>query len=283
MMQPPLISVLMSVYNGERYLAEAVESILNQTFTDFEFIIINDGSTDGTAAILQTYDDPRIKLIEQSNIGLTRSLNKGIALACGKYIARMDADDVSMPERFAQQVAFLEAHPEIGVLGTGGLVRDEINGIEWDYPVVKSDTEWRRDLIKGNQFIHTSVMIRKSLLEMVGGYDESYTFAQDYDLWIRLAAHTQMANLPCQLVIHREHPRTVTKARQIGWHTIISSVWTLMKLRSRVFRSLNYPLHYILYVLQPILFTFIELNPNFVGCLKRLLRPKKQKQSVCES
>jgi glycosyltransferase involved in cell wall biosynthesis len=115
----PRISVVMSVYNGEKYLRQAIESILQQTYTDFEFIIIDDGSTDSSREIIQSYDDKRIRLvINEQNIGLTKSLNKGIRLAKGEFIARMDADDISLPQRFEKQVAYLDSHPEVGVLGT---------------------------------------------------------------------------------------------------------------------------------------------------------------------
>ena len=266
-------SVLMSVYNGEQYLAEAINSILDQTFTDFEFVIINDGSTDSTDDILRSYKDPRIRVFEQSNIGLARSLNRGVSLARGEYIARMDHDDLSMPERLAKQVDFLDTHPEVGIVGAACLFRDEIKGVEWKPPVHTLDEELRRNLIKGNPFIHTSVMMRKSLLEMVGGYDESYPFAQDYALWVQLATHTKMANLPDVLVVHREHWKTVSMAKFADWHTVWRSVCVRMGLRYSAFRALDYPFYYILYVLQPILFTVIEIQHNFMACLKEMVQP----------
>ena len=118
-MKNPKVAVLMSVYNGEKYLREAINSILSQTFNDFEFLIINDGSTDGTADILKSYTDSRIKIINnEKNIGLTKSLNKGLKIAKGEYIARQDADDISMPERLKEEVAFLEIHKDYAVVGT---------------------------------------------------------------------------------------------------------------------------------------------------------------------
>lgn len=114
----PKVSVVMSVYNGEKYLPETIDSILNQTFKDFEFIIINDGSTDKTAKILTSYDDPRIRIFNQENMGLTKSLNRAISLAKGEYIARMDADDISYPERLKKQVDYLNKNPDIGLVGS---------------------------------------------------------------------------------------------------------------------------------------------------------------------
>ncbi len=261
----PTISVIMSVYNGERYLRQAIDSILTQTYEDFEFIIINDGSTDSTVEILRSYTDPRLRIIEQENIGLTRSLNRGVALAKGKYIARMDADDLSMPERFARQVAFLDAHPEIGMVGTSGLIQNETRGVGWEYPVHILDEDIRHNLIKGNQFVHTSVMLRKVVLQSLGGYDETYPYIQDYELWVRLAALTRLANLPDVLVIHREHKDTVSALGGDG----LDRIWTRMCIRYKSFRSLDYPIYYIFYILQPILFTMIEIYHKLYGAKGR--------------
>ena len=255
----------MSVYNGERYLVEAIESILNQTFTDFEFIIINDGSTDGTADILRSYKDRRIRIFEQSNIGLTRSLNRGVALARGEYIARMDHDDLSMPERFARQVAFLDAHPEVGVVGTACLVYNEVRGIEWKYAVATSDDECRRDLIKGNQFVHTSVMMRKSVLQAVGAYNEAYRYLQDYELWVRLAGRTRLANLPEVLVVRRYHWGAVSTTRS----TELVRLWLRMRIRYQAFRRLDYPFYYVFYVFHPILLSLLELRHKLARYLRR--------------
>lgn len=258
----------MSVYNGEEYLAEAIESILNQTYVDFEFIIINDGSTDAAAEIIHSYDDPRIRSREQSNIGLTPSLNRGIALARGEYMARMDDDDLSLPERLARQVAFLGAHPEVGVLGTSCRIVDELNDREWEHQVPVSDEELRRHLVRGNPFVHTSVMVRMSALEAVGGYDEAFPYSQDYELWVRLAGCTRLANLPEALVVRRLHWGAVSMTRS----TELLRLWLRIRIRYRAYRSLDYPLYCILYVLQPILFTLAELRPK----LARYLLPKRQ-------
>jgi glycosyltransferase involved in cell wall biosynthesis len=276
-MADPRVTVLMSVYNGEQYLAEAVNSLLDQTFTDFEFVVIDDGSTDGTRDMLRCYTDPRIRVFEQSNIGLTRSLNRGISLARGQYIARMDHDDLSMPDRLARQVSFLDAYPEVGIVGTACRIRDEIKGLEWEPPVHTSDEELRRNLVRGNPFIHTSVMMRKALLDMAGGYDESYSFAQDYALWIQLAPHTKMANLPEVLVVHREHWGTVTAARTTRWGMVWRSVWVRMGLRYRAFRSQKYPPHYILYVAQPILYTLVEIRAGLAARVREVARLERDK------
>lgn len=195
MRRDPKVTVLMSVYNGERYLNEAVDSILSQTFTDFEFLIIDDASTDRTPEILRGYDDPRIRIVtNEENLGLTKSLNKGLALARGEYIARMDADDISAPERLEKQVSFLERNTDIGVLGTNVQYVDDFGNplqiLKW--PSCDSLIKWR--LCFMNPLAHPSILIRRKLLTNIGGYNEEITFAQDYDLWGRLSLITQFGN-----------------------------------------------------------------------------------------
>ena len=203
-----LVSVVMSVYNGQRHVAEAVESILGQTFTDFEFIVINDGSTDGTGDVLDGYDDPRLHLVTQANQGLTRSLNRAIQLSRGRYIARMDADDVSLPTRLEKQVAWLDAHPRLGVLGTAVRVIDDWGEIvpEEGQPKTITGTEAiaRRLFIEGtNALIHGSVMMRREAVERAGGYREVFEYSQDYDLWLRIVEHYEVDNLPEVLYYRR--------------------------------------------------------------------------------
>ncbi len=192
----PKVTVLMSVYNGEHYLNEAVDSILGQTFTDFEFLIINDASTDRTPEILYGYDDPRIRIVtNEENLGLTKSLNKGLALARGEYIARMDADDISLPERLEKQILSLEKNLDIGVLGTSVQYIDEsgkrLQIIRW--PQRDLLIKWL--LCFMNPIAHPSVIIRHELLKDCGSsYDEGVIFAQDYDLWVRLSSRTHFEN-----------------------------------------------------------------------------------------
>ncbi|HDL01964.1 MAG TPA: glycosyltransferase, partial [candidate division Zixibacteria bacterium] len=184
-MKSPKVTVLMSVYNDERYLSESVDSILNQTYKDFEFLIINDGSTDRSREILESYSDPRIRLVRNDgNIGLTRSLNKGLALAMGEYIARMDADDISLPERLEKQVGFLDADSSVGVLGINSLLIDEDGNVleKLQRPVTHDSI--MAEMLTENRFVHSSVMLRKKLLKMSGYYDEKLDMAQDYELFL---------------------------------------------------------------------------------------------------
>jgi len=212
--ETPCISVLMPVYNGERFLREAIESILNQTFTDFEFIIVDDGSTDNTWQILQGYaaSEPRIVLVRnETNLGLARSRNRILGRARGEYIAVMDADDVSLPERLSTQVAFLDESPEVGVVGCAIHVIDadgsSIRIVH--YPTMHSLLLWA--LCFHTPFAQPSVVMRRAAVERVGGYDTSFPPAEDRDLWQRLSSVTHLANLPEVYLLYRQHPDQVSR------------------------------------------------------------------------
>ena len=192
------VSVVMSVYNGEKFLRESLDSILGQTHALFEFIIVNDYSLDMTGPILRSYaqQDNRVKIIEnEANLGLTRSLNKAIKESKGEYIARQDADDVSHPERFARQVYFLETHPQVALLGTSGLLISDAGRVLRIEKVNTNQAKLRKSLIQRNQFIHGSVMLRKSCLESIGLYCEELIYGQDYDLFLRIAEKYSVANI----------------------------------------------------------------------------------------
>ncbi len=195
----PKVTVLMSVYNGERFLREAIESILNQTYKCFEFLIINDGSTDRSREIILSYNDPRIRLADnKQNIGLTRSLNKGLGLAEGGYIARMDADDISMPERLEIQFEYMEANPNIGLVGSYYLIIDEdrkpINKLAQDNLPLN-----HKDLVKHHfrtHYVIGTCFYRKSIVDYVGMYDEDFRYTQDMDFLLRVSERFEIANLP---------------------------------------------------------------------------------------
>lgn len=209
---PPRVTVLMPVFNGEKYLAEAIDSILNQTFADFEFIIIDDGSMDRTWAILSSYTDPRLRLVRNDeNIGVSKAANKGLALAQGKYIARMDADDVSLPERLARQVDYLETHPEIGVLGTGVQIMDGSGDTSdtWQFPTQHGMLRW--SLCFTCPIMHPTVMMRRQAVQWVGGYASDMVLAEDYDLWRRLSDVTRLSNLPDVLLRLRLHEANASR------------------------------------------------------------------------
>jgi hypothetical protein len=212
MPETPRVSVVMAVRNGVPYLEQAVDSILAQTFTDFEFVIINDGSTDSTPEILERYQaaDHRVRLYHQANMGLTASLNRGCARARGEYLARMDADDIAFPDRLARQVELLDQQPQVALVGSA-VVRIDEGGREIKRNVCPtSHAEIVRALAEYNCFTHSTVMLRKDMLAAVGGYREAYRQAQDYDLWLRLAERHELANLADPLLYYRVYAGQVS-------------------------------------------------------------------------
>ena len=206
-MPNPKISVIMSVYNGERYLSQAIESILNQTLADFEFIIVNDASTDSSLKIIQSYDDERVKIISnEKNIGLTKSLNKAIEQAQGGFIARQDADDISLPNRLEEQLIYFEQHPEIALLGTSIYIIDEKGKIlgKRDIPADPS-----KNFFKGSWFAHGSTMFKNEVVHALGRYNELFRYCQDYELWLRIAKDYQVRGLAQRLYKLRFHDENV--------------------------------------------------------------------------
>lgn len=211
-MNDPLVTVLMSVYNGEKYLSEAIESILNQTYKNFEFLIIDDGSTDSSKKIVKSYNDSRIKLIEnEENIGLTRSLNKGIELSKGKYIARMDADDISFPERLEKQVDFMENHEDVAVCGSWFRVIDDKGNLLSEVKTQINHEFLFFELFFKNPMGHATTIMRKSVIEHIGRYDPDYVRTQDYDLWFRIIeSGYKIHNIDRILIYYRKHENMVS-------------------------------------------------------------------------
>ena len=213
----PRVTVLMSAFNSAAYIDAAIGSILSQTFTDLELLIVDDGSTDATREKIAAWSDHRIRVVHnESNIGLTRSLNRGLAVARGVFIARQDADDVSHPERVARQVEFLENHPNVTVVGTQVRYIDaggrRIAAAPW--PKSTSNFAIRWQLLFDSPFVHTTVMFRRATVwDELRGYDERFVTSQDFELWSRVAAAShEMRNLADTLVDFRtaapqERPR----------------------------------------------------------------------------
>ncbi len=203
----PAITVILPAYNGATYLEESVESILSQTVSDFELIAINDGSTDNTFDILQGYSkkDQRVVLIDNpGNIGLIATLNRGLSLSRGRFIARQDADDVSLPHRFEQQLAYFDRNPDVGLVGSTMDAVDEAGRRLEIYRFPETDLEIRFRLLFNCSFCHTSVMVRKELLDRYGlAFDHQFKYAEDYELWVRLLSHTKAYNFPDPLVKYR--------------------------------------------------------------------------------
>lgn len=205
------VSIIMSVFNGEKYLNKAMDAILYQTFSDFEFIIINDGSTDRTNDILKSYTDPRIRVFNQENRGLIQSLNRGISLASGEYIARQDADDISLPDRIKEQVKIMDNDPKIVLVGSSYYVINDNDDIIDFVKVPQSDTEIRWKMIFFNPFCHTSIIIRSETLKDKNlYYNENDVHAEDFGLWSRLLQYGDCYNIDKPFVKYRAHPNQIS-------------------------------------------------------------------------
>jgi glycosyltransferase involved in cell wall biosynthesis len=225
----PKVTVLMTVYNGLPYLGEAIDSVLAQTFEDFEFLIIDDASTDGSCSLIESYGDPRIRFVRnENNMSQVRSLNKGLRLAKGEYIARIDQDDMCYSTRFEKQIDFFQdCSPNVAVVGTWMKTITEdnqvftrvINGERIPYEVegrLDCYADVLFDLFKGRSNLsHPSVMFRKDIVLQVGGYDEEFHIAQDFDLWLRLAmAGFDARIIPELLVSYRFHGQQQTECNK---------------------------------------------------------------------
>ena len=200
------VTVLMPVYNGERYLRQAMDSILSQTFRDFEFLIIDDGCTDKSVEIINSYADPRICLVHnETNLGLTAVFNRGLDLARGEYIARMDCDDISLPSRLEIQVNFMESYPEVGLCGTW-TITDNIVG---KYP--KTHQECLTYKFFNSPFAHPTVMLRRNLVEKHNlKYSHEYPICDDFELWRRCMQVTKVENICIPLLYYRKHDGNIS-------------------------------------------------------------------------
>jgi glycosyltransferase involved in cell wall biosynthesis len=228
----PLVTVLLPVYNGEKYLRTAINSILHQTFQDFELLIILDPSTDTSAEIIKSYDDPRIRLVQNpQKAGLITALNQGIDLARGEFIARMDSDDISLPTRLAKQLAFMKKHRDVIMCGTWAFAFQELQaGQKVKYlfnnkhlqkllpkytGTLRPPTSWdstKCSLLFSNPIIHPSIMFRKSLLNQFNlRYEAGWKYVEDYEMWTRLMDQGKICNLGEYLLYFRAHAGSVSK------------------------------------------------------------------------
>lgn len=213
MRKSPSISVLLSVYNSEKYVAIAIESILNQTFADFELIIVDDRSTDSSWEIVQKYakQDKRIVALRNDvNLGGCRTLIKGLEYCTGKYYARLDNDDWSYPDRLEKQFSFLEAHPDVGIVGGTMEIINESGQVTGKRKYNLFDSEIRKNIFRYSPFSHPLVMIRKSILDKVGGYNPEYAPADDYEMYFRIGKESKFANLEDVILQYRMTPGSIT-------------------------------------------------------------------------
>jgi len=249
----PLVSVVMSIYNDGHYVSQAVESILAQSFRDFEFLIVDDGCTDNTREVLSRYRDDRIRLIvNEKNLGLAPSLNKAIRHSCAKYIARQDADDISLPDRLEREIACLETQPDICIVGSSAIIISDSSVPKGHWSVPSEDVDLKWQLLFRNPFIHSSVMLRRSILERAGYYPDDpqifRAFVEDYDLWSRMNRIDRSTNFSTPLLKFRRHPTSASVrtheqqmyqmdviAKQnvcwiLGWDEMDPLVWRRLRL-----------------------------------------------------
>jgi len=213
MSENPKISVLMPAYNAEKYIGEAIESILNQTFKDFEFIVIDDCSTDKTWEIIQKYaaNDLRIRFFKnEKNLKLSLTLNKGIDLCRSQYVARMDADDFSYPDRLEKQYNFMENNPEVGISGGSMNVCDQFLNVRSVRNYNLTDEEIRKHIFRYSPFCHPLVIIRKAVFDKVGKYDTNFNPAEDYELYFRIGVLYKFGNLKDTLLKYRTVEKSMT-------------------------------------------------------------------------
>ena len=215
----------MAVHNGEKYIRQALESILNQSYSDFQFIIIDDGSSDETSVIVKSYRDTRIMLIHNKiNLGLSRSLNIGLSYTNSQFIARMDADDISYPDRFEKQMTFMINNPQLGALGSSYKVIDEKGLVIEHHKQPYNDLSIRWQLLFNNAFCHSSLMIRKRFLDQIGGNYDNLTSAQDFSLVSRLVKVSKLANLPDFLVMWRKSEQQISSSRKTEQELMASEI-----------------------------------------------------------
>lgn len=214
--EPPLVSVVMPVWNGERYLSEAIDSVLCQTYRHLELVIVDDGSEDRSCEIIARYaeHDARIRPIYAAHRGVVPTLNAGAEAARGRYIARLDQDDIALPERLDQQVSLLETRPDVALVGTSFQC---INAAGQRGPIVvnppSENAGLQQALMRANCFCDSAVMMRTDVLAQIGGYRPLYADAEDYDLWTRFADKHELASIPIVLVLYRIHPRQMSLIR----------------------------------------------------------------------
>jgi glycosyltransferase involved in cell wall biosynthesis len=254
----PSVSVVLPVRDGERFLGEAMESVLGQTLADLELIVVDDGSSDGSLDLAREFGDERVRVLRQDRLGLVEALNRGLREARAQYVARMDADDVSETARFERQVELLERSPRAAMAGSWCTVVDtEGRELRQEVLPCRHDDLVRRLLLR-NPFQHGSVMLRRDAVERVGGYRPDYGPNEDYDLWRRLARAFELASVPAALYRYRLHPQAVTRTdpdrvrvrerlRDEIWHDfadesysvrgVLGSARTYRKLDRRVFRD----------------------------------------------
>jgi glycosyltransferase involved in cell wall biosynthesis len=273
-MSAPRVSVLMPIYNAERYLASSLDSILGQTFTDFELLAIYEPSQDQTREILRRYTDPRLHIIvNQTRLGVSKTLAKGLSLANGELIARMDADDIAFADRFQIQVNYLDQHPDIGLLGSAFQVINHAGKVlgTQRVPIDPVSICWR--LLFGNCIAHPMVMFRKQVALELGGYDIQLVAGEDYDFWVRFAAHSKIAQTSQVLGQWRDHAANLSTTEPIKSKE--QYIWTVIKsIRLQTGLEIDFETALVLFrgVSHPAsnLTVLTQAYATIVACLERM-------------
>jgi glycosyltransferase involved in cell wall biosynthesis len=247
----PKVSVILPVYNGAETVETAIRSILAQTFENFELLIVNDGSTDKTAIAVDSIYDPRIRVFHlQRNVGRSKARNIGISESRGPYVAMTDADDVSYPDRLRLQVSFMESHPEIAMCGTWAhMLLPSGRKVEWRRPTEPEVI--KRCMLSTNTVIHPTILVRKKVLDEVGGFDESLEPAEDYDLYLRIASRYQVANLPYILAEYRAHT---------NFRYRLHEQWAKVPVRWKAIFEYGYPRSNLVYLATPLIGLLMPLR-----------------------
>ncbi|MEH1948644.1 MAG: glycosyltransferase family 2 protein [Nostoc sp.] len=267
------LSVVTTVYNGQQYFDRAIPSILNQTYSDFEWIIVNDGSTDATAQLLAEVakKDARVKVLSPGRLGFTKALNYAIEKAQGEYIARQDFDDISCPERLRLQVEFLDANPEVGVVGCNYIVEDENRKERYVRMPATEHDRLIKTMAKCVPFAHTLVAFRKQALLQAGGYPDVEDGVEDLRLWITFAKHGWLlASIPENLGTHWVHPKSF-------WHRNFEYSYRQKQLAGvqwQAIRELNLPLWMGIYPLGR--YVYCYLPKDLKSFLRRVLAGSKE-------
>jgi glycosyltransferase involved in cell wall biosynthesis len=260
------LTVILPVYNGEKYLKKCIDSILNQTFRDFEFLIIDDSSNDSSSSIIKNFDDSRIKLITNiQNQGLTKILNKGLKIANGNYIARIDQDDFSFKDRLFKQMEYLYQNPKTKLIGSSCNVIDENDKILKSIKCPNSRKKILEKFVKSNPFMHSSVIFDKETALNLGGYPESFVHAQDFSLWYSITSSNEVYNLSDKLVNIRWHNERATLSETNKKHIKNDSIRVYRQaLRNKEISIFHRIIGYLRLALKPwIIREFFGFNGKF--------------------
>ncbi len=258
----PQVAVLMTVYNGGEYLRSAVESILNQTFSEFEFIIVNDGSVDDSATYLDSINDARVKVIHQENKGTAAAANLGLSHIRAPFVARMDADDIALPKRLEKQLAFMRSHPNIGIVGAQ-IAHVGRNGVGSSLNLPTQHAAIFKSMLNGQHGIaHSVIMIRTSILKSIGGYWQ-HRLIDDWDMMLRMGEISQLANLDEVLLHYRVHGASLNGSSQLELHQNYAFAIHCAKRRQANMPELNYEQFQAMRDSRPFISRFIERTNIF--------------------